>query len=69
MRQLDVDVFAGELGFREESALSFGHRRAASQPSCQGPPDVMECRQGKTSRFEISVVRAASSAFDLRRCA
>ena len=55
--------------FVRQSALSFGMSQAAGHSSFQGPPDVMEGRQGKTSRFEISVVRAASSAFDLRRCA
>ena len=69
MRQLEVDVFAGESGFREEPALSFGMCQAAGRLSFQGPPDVMESWQGKTSRFAISVVRVASSAFDLRRCA
>ena len=68
MRQLEVDVFAGESGFREEPALSFGMCQAAGRLSFQGPPDVMEGRQGKTSRFEIRLVSAAS-AFDLRRCA
>ena len=69
MRQLDVGLFRGEFGFREEPALSFGMSQAAGRLSFQGPPGVMESWQGKTSRFAISVVRVASSAFDLRRCA
>ena len=52
MRQLDVDVFDGEFGFREEPALSFGMSQAAGRLSFQGPPEVMESWQGKTSRFD-----------------
>ena len=69
MRQLDVDLFRGAFGFREASALSFGMSQAAGHLSFQSRPEVMEGWQEKTSRFEISVVRAASSAFDLRCCA
>jgi hypothetical protein len=69
MRQRDVDLFKGEFGFREASALSFGISQAAGHLSFQSRPEVMKGWQGKTSGFEISVVRAASSAFDPRRCA
>ena len=47
MRQRDVDVFDGEFGFREASALSFGMSQAAGHLSFQSPPDVMEGWQGK----------------------